>query len=282
VLSRINNRGTDSNSNSTLAAPSLPTRNSNKQQRALAVATMCDYCMKEHVGANEKCWNAHPELMPIHVKKRYAENAAKKAAQTAAAASCANVSLAPADNKSNGPFGTHVYASIASFVSLILLQKATGKQEYKQRYCYNTTANRHVFNNRTKFKQYRPVLSSNVHGSTGSTSTLGVGTVCLEVIKYDGTTEEIYLKDVLHCPDFATNVVSQAPFKRHGVYYHSGMDKLFTKSGNELAYLPEIDGIPNFLVVTNSTQAPAALSYASLVAFRSSSDEPSSSRPAAD
>jgi hypothetical protein len=34
VLSRINNRGTNSNSNSTLADPSLPTRNSNKQQRA--------------------------------------------------------------------------------------------------------------------------------------------------------------------------------------------------------------------------------------------------------
>jgi len=86
---------------------------------------------------------------------------------------------------------------------------------------------------------------------------------------------------VLHCPDFATNVISQRPFKRHDVYYHSGTDQLFTKDDHELAYLPEIDGIPNFLVVSDPSQAPAALTYASLVAFRSSSDEPSSSRSAA-
>ena len=57
---------------------------------------------------------------------------------------------------------------------------------------------------------------------------------------------------------------------------------MYTSSEKELAYLLEIDGIPNFLVVTTSSQAPAALAYASLVAFRSSSDEPSVSRPASD
>jgi hypothetical protein len=57
---------------------------------------------------------------------------------------------------------------------------------------------------------------------------------------------------------------------------------LYTASDEELAYLPEIDGIPNFLVVTNSSQAPAALSYASLHCYRSTSDEPSSLRPASD
>ena len=109
-----------------------------------------------------------------------------------------------------------------------------------------------------------------------------MGTVTLEVVRKDGTTQTIHLKDVLHCPDFATNVISQAPFKRRGVWYHSGKDKLFTADNDELAYLPEIDGIPNFLVVTDSSQAPAALSYSSLVAFRSSAKEPKALRPAAD
>jgi hypothetical protein len=66
------------------------------------------------------------------------------------------------------------------------------------------------------------------------------------------------------------------------VWYHLGKDKLFTADNTELAYLPEIDGIPNFLVVTDSSQAPAALSYASLVAYRTSANEPSASRPAKD
>jgi hypothetical protein len=106
--------------------------------------------------------------------------------------------------------------------------------------------------------------------------------VKLEVVKADGTTEEIFLKDVLYCPNFATNVISQAPFKRAGVYYYLGKDALFTRHDDELAYLPKIDGIPNFLVVTNSSEAPAALSYALLVAFRSSSDELLVSRSASN
>jgi hypothetical protein len=94
-----------------------------------------------------------------------------------------------------------------------------------------------------------------------------VGTVRLKVVKADGTTKKIKLSNVLYCPDFATNVISQAPFKRAGVWYHLGKDKLYTASNKELAYLLEIDGIPNFLVVTNSLQALAALSYASLYCY---------------
>lgn len=63
----------------------------------------------------------------------------------------------------------------------------------------------------------------------------GVVTVKLEVIKADSTTEEIFLKDVLHCLDFATNVFSQAPVKRAGVYNHSAKDTLFTRHDEELA-----------------------------------------------
>jgi hypothetical protein len=139
-----------------------------------------------------------------------------------------------------------------------------------------------VFNDRSKFVEYSPITLNDVHGSTGSTVAQGVGVVRLHIVKSDGTTHDIHLKDVLHCPDFATNVVSQAPFKRKGVWYHSGKDKLYTAEEDEIAYLPEIDGIPNFLVVTDSSEAPAALSYSSLVAYRSSLDEPSTSRPAAE
>jgi hypothetical protein len=168
-------------------------------------------------------------------------------------------------------------------VSPDLLKKAITNHDYRKRYCYDTAANRHVFNDRSKFHTYTPNTNDHdVHGSTGSTSAKGVGTVRLEVVKADGTTEKIKLSNVLYCPDFATNVISQAPFKRAGVWYHSGKDKLYTASDKELAYLPEIDGIPNFLVVTNSSQAPAALSYASLHCYRSTADEPSSSRPASD
>jgi hypothetical protein len=62
-------------------------------------------------------------------------------------------------------------------------------------------------------------------------------------------------------------VILQAPFKRARVYYYLGKDALFTRYDDELAYLPKINRISNFLVVTKSSKAPAALSYALLVAF---------------
>jgi hypothetical protein len=266
VLSRLNKTG--NSNNTTPTKPAFPSRNSNPGTRRIPAAiSMCNPCKKEHAGPNDKCWIAHPELMPDGIKKRNQEAAAKKAAVAAART---NVTLIDTDTDDNG-FYANVYTSIATFVSTILLEKAVTNAGYKKRYCYDTAANQHVFNTCTKFKDYRPILSGDVHGSTSSTTAIGVGTVCLEIVKYNGTTEEVHLKDALHCPDFATNVISQAPFKRHGIYYHSGLDKLFTKDGDELAYLPEIDGIPNFLVLTSTANAAAALTYASLHAFRSSS-----------
>ncbi|KAG9377765.1 rve domain containing protein [Pyrenophora tritici-repentis] len=265
VLTRLNGRGNgnNSNQNSTSTPSSLPTRNNNQQKRTPQPVGMCDHCKREHPGPNELCWKLHPSLTPDNVKKRTADNAAKKAA---AAAARTNVTVAKNSNDDDADqYDAHSYVTVATFVSPTLLKKAVSNHDYQQRYCYDTAANRHVFNNRSKFYEYAPI-DNDVHGSTGSTTAAGVGTVRLEVVKADGTTEKISLQNVLYCPDFATNVISQAPFKRAG----------------ELAYLPEIDGIPNFLVVTESSKAPAALSYASLVCYRSSADEPSSSRPATD
>jgi hypothetical protein len=53
-----------------------------------------------------------------------------------------------------------------------------------------------------------------------------------------------------------------------------------SETEKELVYLPEIDRIPNFLVVDHPEDAPAALAYASLVAYQSSSDQPLAARPA--
>jgi hypothetical protein len=69
-------------------------------------------------------------------------------------------------------------------------------------------------------------------------------------------------------------------FKRKGGWYHSGKDKLYNSTDEELAYLPEIDGIPNFLAVTDPSEAPAALSFASLHAYCTSSEEPTMTRTA--
>jgi hypothetical protein len=235
----------------------------------------CTHCDREHAGGTDNCWKAHPHLMPHHLKAR------GQTQTPPATPSTANVTVATPQAASSG-YSNHVYASIATFVSPNLLSKAANDKQYKQRYCYDTAANRHVFNNRSRFTKYTPITARDVHGSTGSTTAKGVGTACLSVVKSDGTVQEIHLTNVLYCPNFATNVISQAPFKRKGAWYHSGKDKLYTVSDEELAYLPEIDGIPNLLIVTNPSKASAALRYASNHAYRRSANEPSTTRSVAN
>jgi hypothetical protein len=79
---------------------------------------------------------------------------------------------------------------------------------YKQRFCYDTAANRHVFNNRSCFTKYTLIKVESVHSSTRSTIAKGVGTACFNVVKLDGTTYELYLLNVLYYLSFVTNVIS--------------------------------------------------------------------------
>jgi hypothetical protein len=291
VLARIRSRNSNGDTKTNLAYNATSSGgaggNNATPRRPRASMGYCNNCNREHPGPNDACWITHPELKPANIKSQRAEALAKKntkAETNTATAARANVTVASDDEQEDG-YGVHAFNTIARVanVSPAILRKAVNDKDYKNRYCYDTAANRHVFNSKTKFIEYHPSITNDVRGSTGSTVNCGVGTVAIEVVKSDGRTELLHLKDVLYCPDFATNVICQWPFKRRGVFYHSGKDKLVTgEDEHELVYLPEIDGIPNFLVVNDSTQAPDALSYASLVAFRSSADEPLASRPAAD
>jgi hypothetical protein len=47
----------------------------------------------------------------------------------------------------------------------------------------------------------------NIHSSIGLTSTKGVRTVRLEVVKVDSTTKKIKLSNILYYSNFATNVI---------------------------------------------------------------------------
>jgi hypothetical protein len=76
VLSRLKGRSNDTTS----SAPSLPTCNGNNNNRLLKRTLQpvghCDHCKREHLGPNDLCWKAHPELVLDDVKKKRAETAA--------------------------------------------------------------------------------------------------------------------------------------------------------------------------------------------------------------
>lgn len=258
ILSRIADRQRTSNNK-----PLQSSKSTTKTERQ--PTAWCDHCKKDHTGGSAKCWTVHPELRPEKHKKRDEER--RKQSQDVTTEATSNVTIASIDSSSFLSF-------FSSIVSPSITTKAIANRQYQQRYLFDTGANSHVFNDRSKFITYSQVNRGDVSGATGSAAIAGRGTIAMKVVLQDGTISQIRLDNVLHCPEFATNVISQAPFKRKGAYYSSREDKLYTADGDEFAYLPEIDGIPNFLVINNDNEAPAALAYASLVAYRSSHCEP--------
>jgi hypothetical protein len=206
VLQRLNQR---QNTSKLVNTPGT----SQRTPFTLKPPAFCTHCEKDHPGGTDNCWRAHPHLMPDNIK-------AQRQAQTLQLTNLtANVTVAGSSLNAaltNSTYSTYTYTTIASFVSPTILAQAVANNHYKQRFCYNTAANRHVFNDRSRFIEYTPTKVGNVHGSTGSTIAEGIGTVCFNVVKSDGTTHELYLINVLYCLSFATNVISQAPFKRKG------------------------------------------------------------------
>ncbi|KAF1830851.1 hypothetical protein BDW02DRAFT_506637 [Decorospora gaudefroyi] len=210
VLQRLgqqkpNNNKSQSTPATAAVTATLPTRTTNlpttpwtpRQPKIL-----CTHCEKEHIGGIAGCWKLYPNLIPENMR------------QQRAASAKANISLTDASAKGNN--ADNSFTGIFTTISPTLIAKAVNNANYKKRYCYNTAANCHVFNDQTKFITYIPIQGNDVKGSTGSTVAVGEGTVCLRIVKSDGTTHNIHLAHVLHCPDFATNVISQAPFKRKG------------------------------------------------------------------
>jgi hypothetical protein len=168
----------------------------------------CNPCDRIHAGPNEACWYAHLELRPKNWTDRRSESVKKAAAERENKREKDNrINVTITENKVK-KYDAHVFQTIAN-VSSAILEKAVNDKDYQDRYCYDTAANCHVFNSKAKFIEYRPANSSTIRGSTGSTLNAEVGAVAINVVKSDGTTELIHLRDVLYCPDFATNVICQ-------------------------------------------------------------------------
>lgn len=246
----------------------------------------CKICDKQHNGGTKYCFK-NPNRPKDAVKTKWEKEQEKKAASTAKAN--ATVEL-PADNTTNAvanhvnapqqqqqyqPY-TYNYEGACFFVGAVffsdnIMAAAAADSSYLRRFCYDTGANRHVFNNRGYFLNLTQ-YTMDIQGATAKGQIRGIGTAQILIARSNGTAFLLTLQDVLYCPEFATNVISQAPFTAKGAYYHSGKqglymrqaDGTFTDDDDEIAHLPEHDGIPNFLLVQSEEQVPAALAYAAV------------------
>lgn len=158
-----------------------------------------------------------------------------------------------------------------SFCSLANnLTHLEGKKDFKIRWVMDTGANAHVCIARSDFFHYTAMASlPGVQTGGAICVSIGYGSVRRTVVRSDGSTYTFDLHNVLHSPDFFTNVISHTRMKEGGAYYHGFDDTVrLCSTHEEIAMTPVIDGLNTFLCVKDESEVPAMMAFVALSAKR--------------
>jgi len=139
------------------------------------------------------------------------------------------------------------------------------RAEYYDRTIVDTGATDHIFNNLSKFVEWKKTPSrSGIKTGAGIVAVLGTGSITMILLCVDGTINYVTFSNVLYAPDMFVSIISHSQIRYKGLYYYGWEEKLLRHSdGLELAYTPEIDGIPNILHVSNELEAALAFAFVS-------------------
>lgn len=92
-------------------------------------------------------------------------------------------------------------------------------------------------------------------------------TIRLSVLRSDGPLGDLVIHGVMYAPGMFVSVLSHYQLKQQSVSYHGLDDKLYHHVGgkdSEVAYTPEIDKIPTFLLTDDEIQAAQVLALAAV------------------
>jgi len=221
--------------------------------------TMCLHCSREHYGAGDRCWVKFPHLKVEHETRKAAQ------AQAAAAPSVTQTTPEPAQ-QSFGQYNAYSFATVddsnVAEVSEQAMQVAH-RTEYKDRTIVDTGATDHICNDLSKFVEWKKTPTrSGIKTGAGVVAVLGTGSITLNLLCVDGTINHVTFNNVLYAPDMFVSIISHSQIRDKGLYYHGWEEKLLRHSdGLELAYTPEIDGIPNILQASNELEAAQAFAF---------------------
>lgn len=99
----------------------------------------------------------------------------------------------------------------------------------------------------------------------------GSGTIKLAVLRADGDINTLTFSGVLYAPDMFVSIISHSKVRAKGCYWHGWKEKLYRAADDlELAYTPDIDGVPNLLQVEDEDDLLGAARAMSFVSQHSS------------
>lgn len=238
----------------------------------------CELCKKYHVGANVRCRTTHSDKAPSarHDRNREHSTSSQKPLN-AAAINMSSRSPSPSTQYDRDLYNPDEIAGRSCNFSAIPLatisdqaMQLAGRKDYGLRTICDTGATDHICNQRQKFIKLVPTNCPGIRTGGGIARVEGIGTIALKILRSDGAINNVTFSGVLYSPDMFVSVLSHTRLREKGLYYHGWEEKIIQKSTNdEIAFCPEIDGIPNFLEASNRLEAAQAFSFAAVQASKS-------------
>jgi hypothetical protein len=138
------------------------------------------------------------------------------------------------------------------------------RADYRNRTIVDTGATDHICNDYAKFIKFNPKPTcAYIRTGASPVKVNATSTIKIDILCADGKINNVTFSNVLYALDMFVLIILHSWLRVKGLYYHGWDEKVYRKADSlEIAYTPDIDGIPNVLQASDSIQAARALAFA--------------------
>jgi hypothetical protein len=219
----------------------------------------CNHCKHTHIGAGDNCWFTFPHKATDDWRARNADKI-----KTKTSTSTANIAIVTQTGPPDATTVFNTFSFAAVQLSPDVLSQAS-RSDYKKRFILDTGSSDHICNGYSKFISFGndPNFHAVINTGAGPIIVTRKGTIEITVLTSNSSLHRIQFTNVLYAPDMFVSVMSHAMLREKHLYYHGWDEKLYKNPDNlEIAYTPEIDRIPTFLLANNEIEAAQAFAFA--------------------
>jgi hypothetical protein len=219
----------------------------------------CKHCDKTHISGGDNCWYSFPHLATSEWRDKNKSKIKEKSNRSTFASA-----VSDSDNGSIGFALTSVVTTTQPVVS-DKVQKLMGRG-YKDCLILDTGATDHICNDADRFTDFdQEPFHAVINTGAGPITVAQRSSIAVNVVRSDGSVHALSISDVLYAPGMFLSVISHSQLRRKALYYHSFDHKLYQRVDHvdhEVAFTPEIDGIPTLLLADSDLQHAQSLAIA--------------------
>jgi hypothetical protein len=231
---------------------------------ATATKAYCKHCDFTHYGGGNNCWYTFPEKATDDWRRRNADKI-----KTKSRANAATVKQQEYYQLQSRFEHLNFFSPTTPIVNISdKVRNLAGRNEYQNRLILDTGATDHLCNDYNKFVSFdNGSYHAVINTGAGPITVTQKGTIKVNTVCSDGTILPVTFSNVLYAPQMFVSVLSHSMLRKKNLYYHGYDHKLYLRRGqhdSEVAYTPEVDKIPTFLLADDELQAAQSLAFASV------------------